>query len=151
MRVRMVVIAVVFLGFARLTEGQSVTSITCPGYITVDAYSAPVTFTLSGPAPIGGATIFLDSTNPAAATVSPSIVVPAGSTGGTFYVTGVANGTSEIGARGPAGARVACTVDVGAAPPSDPANVPSLDGRALALLAALLAAAGFFAMARMRV
>lgn len=48
-------------------------------------FSSTGTVTLSGPAPAGGATVTLSS-NAAAATVPPSIVIPQGQTTGTFTV-----------------------------------------------------------------
>jgi hypothetical protein len=44
------------------------------------------TVTLSGPAPSGGATVMLSSSNPALASVPASIVVAAGATSNTFSV-----------------------------------------------------------------
>ncbi|MGB4786379.1 MAG: hypothetical protein WAQ77_16825, partial [Candidatus Acidiferrum sp.] len=42
--------------------------------------------TLSGPAPAGGAQVALSSSNPGAASVPSSVIVPAGATGATFTV-----------------------------------------------------------------
>jgi hypothetical protein len=51
------------------------------------------TVTLSGPAPEGGATVMLTSTNRDAARVPDSFVIPAGQTSGTFLVESVTVGT----------------------------------------------------------
>jgi hypothetical protein len=49
--------------------------------------SAIGTVTLTAPAPSGGATVMLSSSNPALASVPASIVVVAGATSNTFTVT----------------------------------------------------------------
>jgi hypothetical protein len=54
------------------------------------------TAALSAGAPSGGATVNLTSSNTAAATVPPSVVVAQGSTSATFTVTALAAGTSTI-------------------------------------------------------
>ena len=51
---------------------------------------------LSAPAPAGGLTLTLMSSNTGVATVAPSVTVQAGSTSATVRVTGVAQGTSTI-------------------------------------------------------
>ena len=48
--------------------------------------SSTGTVTLSGPAPTGGAQVALSSSNPGAASVPSSVIVPAGATGATFTV-----------------------------------------------------------------
>ena len=50
-------------------------------------YTSTGTFTLSAPAPTGGANVTLNSSNSDAATVPASITIPEGETSGTFIVT----------------------------------------------------------------
>jgi hypothetical protein len=59
------------------------------------------TATLSGPAPSGGATVSLSTSNAAVATVPTNVTVPAGATSATFLVTTysqTSNATADIGA-----------------------------------------------------
>jgi len=55
----------------------------------------PATITLSAPAPAGGATVTLTSSNTSAATVPPSVTVPAGQTSANFNVTTLAVSTLQ--------------------------------------------------------
>ena len=52
------------------------------------------TVTLSGPAPVGGATVFLSSSNVAVATVPATMNIPQGATSGTFVITTLAESYS---------------------------------------------------------
>jgi RHS repeat-associated protein len=81
--------------------------------------------TLEGPAPAGGATVALTSSNPSIATVSPSVIVAAGQTTQMFTIatapvvatTSVTIGASHNGARS-ATLTVTPCVPAGAPPPS---------------------------------
>ncbi len=78
--------------------GRFVLAISCPACarlagLAVEAArpfehsSMKATLRLDRPAPAGGATVFLASANPLAATVPPSVEIPAGATAATFAVT----------------------------------------------------------------
>jgi cyclophilin family peptidyl-prolyl cis-trans isomerase len=54
--------------------------------------TATGTITLTEPAPAGGLTVYLSSSDTGEATVPANIVIPAGSTTGTFAITGVKDG-----------------------------------------------------------
>jgi hypothetical protein len=54
--------------------------------------SVTATVRLSAPAPVGGATVILASSNPAVASVPASVVVAAGTTSKTFAVSTAAKG-----------------------------------------------------------
>ena len=77
------------------------------------------TVLLTGPAPTGGATVTLASSNTALVTVPASVLVPAGSQSATFPVTSVKTGTQTnvtITATFPAGTSVTGTVTILASP-----------------------------------
>lgn len=65
----------------------AVSSITTAPQMVTGGSGATATITLNAPAPPGGATVTLGSSNSAAASVPPSIQIPQGSTTGTFQVT----------------------------------------------------------------
>ncbi len=70
------------------------------------------TFTLGHPAPSGGLTVTLSSSNTANVTIAPAtVVVPAGQTVGNFTYTGVAAGTATLSASAPN--YLTGTIDVG--------------------------------------
>ncbi len=82
--------------------------------------------TLSAPAPAGGQTVNLSSSNAAAATVPPFVTIPAGSSFIDLAVTGVAAGSASITASAPnyTSASTLVTVTGGTAPSIVlPANV----------------------------
>ena len=82
---------------ALTTNGLSATSLTLNPTIVVGGTSSQGTVTLSGPAPTGGATVTLTSSNTAVAQVPTSIVVPAAATSAKFTITttAVASPTSS--------------------------------------------------------
>jgi hypothetical protein len=57
-----------------------------PASVVGGMQSSTGTVTLSGPAPAGGAQVALSSSNPGAASVPSSVIVPAGATSATFTV-----------------------------------------------------------------
>ncbi len=59
--------------------------------------SSTGTVTLSGPAPTGGAQVALSSSNPGAASVPSSVIVPAGATSATFTVNILLNFRQDLG------------------------------------------------------
>lgn len=68
-----------------------------PSNLTISGTSTQnLTLTLSGPAPSGGITFNLTSTNPSAATVGPTVTIGAGATTAPVPVTGVAVGSTTI-------------------------------------------------------
>ena len=69
------------------TNGVSVASLTLNPTVVVGGASSQGTVTLSGPAPAGGATVTLTSSNTAAAQVPASVVVPAAASSATFTIT----------------------------------------------------------------
>jgi hypothetical protein len=91
------------------------------------------TVTLSGPAPAGGAEVFLSSSNTANATVPASLTVPAGQTSGSFTISTPevsSNQSSAITARH-GGVSVTRTLSITSGPPPelssvslDPSSVP---------------------------
>jgi len=86
-------VATIFASYDGVTPSASlsvtpptVSSLTLnPPTVVGGAQSSTGTVTLSGPAPAGGAQVMLSSSN-AAATVPPSVIVPAGSSSATFTV-----------------------------------------------------------------
>ncbi len=68
------------------------------GLIVAPAQTSGLAFSLSSPAPASGLTVNFVSNNPAVATVTPSVVVPAGSTVGSSnpQVTGITVGQVNI-------------------------------------------------------
>ena len=76
--------------------------------------SSPVPIRLSAPAPSGGLTVTLVSSAPVTATVTPSVLIPAGATGGTATVTALGPGVALItaSAAGFASATMVVTVEV---------------------------------------
>lgn len=121
-------------------------SVTCPpGGLTVLGQSGLATVTLSAPAPAGGTLITLSSSDPARATVPPSVVVPSGSTSATFTVTpGGTPGPVTISAS-TAGGTVVCTLTITAIIAT---AIPALDQIGLAILVLLLAGTAMFVMNR---
>jgi hypothetical protein len=69
------------------TNGVSVASVMVNPTVVVGGTSSQGTVTLSGPAPAGGATVTLTSSNTAAAHVPASVVVPAAASRATFTIT----------------------------------------------------------------
>ena len=69
------------------TNGVSVASVTVNPTVVVGGTSSQGTVTLSGPAPTGGATVTLTSSNTAAAQVPASVVVAAAASTATFTIT----------------------------------------------------------------
>jgi hypothetical protein len=69
------------------TNGVSAASLTLNPKVVVGGASSQGTVTLSGPAPAGGATVTLTSSNTAAAQVPASVVVPAAASSATFTIT----------------------------------------------------------------
>jgi hypothetical protein len=82
---------------ALTTNGVSAASLTLIPTIVVGGTSSQGTVTLSGPAPTGGATVTLTSSNTAAAHVPTSVVVPAAAASAKFTITttAVASSTSS--------------------------------------------------------
>ncbi|MFQ5801938.1 MAG: hypothetical protein ACE5JQ_03460 [Candidatus Methylomirabilales bacterium] len=79
--------------------------------------TATLTVMLSSPAPAGGVTVSLVSANPGVATVTPSVVIPIGTTSATVAVNGVAAGTTNLTASDPIFGSATATVNV-TGPPS---------------------------------
>ena len=122
----------------------------CVPGLTASGAPGTETVTLSAPAPPGGTVVFLTSSAPGMASVPFSVVVPAGATSVTFTVTpGATPGTVTITATSASGS-VTCTFTVATlgGPGSGTAGGPTLDSFGLAILLALLAAAGLFAVNR---
>lgn len=106
-----------------LADGQtSSTSIVTVRGVSLDLPSAivvppggsqPVSVTLSDPAPAGGLSVTLASSNPPVASVPASITVPAGATTASFTVSGGAAGSATLtaSAAGYESATAAVTVD----------------------------------------
>ena len=69
------------------TNGISVASVTLNPTVVVGGTSSQGTVTLSGPAPAGGATVTLTSSNTAAAQVPASVVVAAAASTATFTIS----------------------------------------------------------------
>ena len=69
------------------TNGVSVASVTVNPTVVVGGTSSQGTVTLSGPAPTGGATVALTSSNTAAAQVPANVVVAAAASTATFTIT----------------------------------------------------------------
>ena len=69
------------------TNGVSVASLTLNPTVVVGGTSSQGTVKLSGPAPAGGATVTLTSSNTAAAQVPASVVVAAAASSATFTIT----------------------------------------------------------------
>lgn len=112
-------------------------SLTCPGTFPAGtASNATVTISI---AQATNTTITLSSSNPAVASVPPSVTILAGQTSATFPVQGVSNGNATITATGPTGFGSAqtCTASVQAATPVT--AVPTLGTWALIVMGALLA------------
>ncbi|HEX2042258.1 MAG TPA: PKD domain-containing protein, partial [Acidimicrobiales bacterium] len=94
----------------------------------------PGTLTLANPAPTGGVTVHLASSDPEIATVAPSdVTIAAGETTATFEVTGVAEGSVVITASAPGFADATTTtaatdarVSIGAVPTMSPGERRSL-------------------------
>ena len=80
------------------TNGVSVASVTVNPTVVVGGTSSQGTVTLSGPAPTGGATVTLTSSNTAAAQVPASVVVAAAASSATFTITtsAVSSSTTSI-------------------------------------------------------
>ena len=80
------------------TNGVSVASVTVNPTVVVGGTSSQGTVTLSGPAPAGGATVTLTSSNTAAAHVPASVVVPAAASSAAFTITtsAVSSSTTSI-------------------------------------------------------
>jgi hypothetical protein len=74
------------LGIAT-TNGVVAASVTLNPTVVVGGTSSQGTVTLTGPAPTGGATVTLTSSNTAAAQVPANVVVTAGATSATFTIT----------------------------------------------------------------
>jgi hypothetical protein len=93
-----------------------------PASLTAQAGQAPVALnvTLQSPAPTGGVTVTLTSSNPVSGTVTPSVSIAAGATSPTTQptVTGLAPGTTTISASATGYASASTTVTVTAGPPS---------------------------------
>jgi hypothetical protein len=68
------------------TFGYQVQSVTGPA-VPATGTTATWTATLNGAAPAGGVVLSLQSSNPAGATVPPTVTVPAGASSATFSVT----------------------------------------------------------------
>ena len=68
------------------------------GSLVAPGLSRSIPLTLSDPAPAGGLEVGLSSGDPAVASVPASVVVPAGQTSINFTLTGVAAGTTSVGA-----------------------------------------------------
>ena len=91
-----------------------------PPDLTVNGNAATVgaglhrdfSISLNTPAPTGGLTVNLASSNPDAATVPASVNVPAGQSSRSFRVTGQAPGTTTITAAAPGWSDGAATVNV---------------------------------------
>jgi YD repeat-containing protein len=69
------------------TSGVSVASVSITPATVLGGDAASGTLTLSGPAPMGGATVLLVSDNGLVANAPASVVIPAGSSSATFSVT----------------------------------------------------------------
>ena len=61
-----------------------------PATVLGGVANSTATITLNGPAPSGGAVVSLSSGNPSAATVPPSVTIPAAQSSATFTVTSLA-------------------------------------------------------------
>lgn len=91
------------------TSAQAVVTVIPPPSLSISpstltigvGRSAALTIASSAPAPAGGLTIGLSSSNTAIATLAPSITLPAGATSGQVTLTTVAIGTATIGAQAP--------------------------------------------------
>lgn len=121
---------------------------TCPTATVGPGGSATTTVTISA-AQGTNTTITLSSSNPAIATVPPTVTILAGQTSATFQITGVSVGSTTITATAPAsvgGASVSCTANVEGRAAPEGTDIPALSPMALALTAVLLAVAGFVAM-----
>jgi hypothetical protein len=68
-------------------SGPHATAISGPNYTT--GGSATGSVTIDAPAPVGGVEVELSSSNPQVAAVPPSVIVPQGSTGTIFSISGV--------------------------------------------------------------
>jgi hypothetical protein len=74
--------------FEQASPATTLSSLTLnPSSVVGGVQSSIGTVTLSGPAPVGGASALLSSSNTAAAQVPTSVTVPAGATSATFTVT----------------------------------------------------------------
>jgi hypothetical protein len=78
------------------TGGPAVSSVTLGATSVGAGGKAQGTVTLTAPAPNGGSTVSLSSSNPAIATVQTPVTVQAGSTSATIAVTAVSAGTATI-------------------------------------------------------
>jgi len=102
-----------------------------------------------GTAQATATTINLTSGTPGNATVPATVTIAAGATTATFTITGVAQGTSTITATLPAGVgggTSTCVATLGAAVG---AGIPTVNPLGLALMASLLALAGYFVSSKM--
>jgi len=109
---------VVQLGWKPTATAVTLTSVAVNPASVTGGQPSTGTVTLSGPAPVGGATVTLSSAA-AAATVAPSVDIGAGSASATFPIT-----TSSVSASTPVGITASCggisktaTLTVTPAPP----------------------------------
>ena len=102
------------------TNGVSVASVTVNPTVVVGGTSSQGTVTLSGPAPAGGATIALASSNTAAAQVPASVVVAAAASTATFTITtsAVSSSTSSTISASFGGTKPTATLTVAHAAPT---------------------------------
>lgn len=103
-------------GQVQVTAGVGTSSLS-PNTISLQAASAQnITLILSGPAPSGGVTATLNSTNPSVASVPATIVIPGGANTAAVTVTGIAAGSATIAASTPNFGNASASVTVSAAP-----------------------------------
>ncbi len=92
-------------GFGNASSTLTITqppTVSLPTVLTVGPGNATnVTVNLNEPAPAGGLTITLASSNTAVATVPASIALPAGATSGSFAVTALVPGNAALSASAP--------------------------------------------------
>ena len=102
------------------TNGVSVASVTVNPTVVVGGTSSQGTVTLSGPAPTGGATVTLTSSNTAAAQVPASVVVAAGASTATFTITtsAVSSSTSSTISASFGGTKPTATLTIAHAAPT---------------------------------
>ena len=102
-------------GQVQVTAGAGTSSLS-PGSIAITAGTAQtLTLILSGPAPSGGVTANLSSSNSGVANVPATITVPGGFSSATVSVTGIAAGSSTISANTPNFGSASANVTVSAA------------------------------------
>jgi len=107
-----------------------------PGSRSVNVNDSTI-FTVQTSSAVGAdTTVTLTSSNPAIATVQPSVVIPAGSSSATFGATGIAVGSTNINATLPAasgGATASAFITVNEPPPQCAVpNAPLISGPATA-------------------